>query len=223
MIEAVMAVKASLRRDMHLSPHWVKYRFQRLSVLSGYLPFELSTIGVRFREGFQVDLVGHCLEECGGLSERGSFSIQMVWKRWSDGETYRFGKPSCAAEFEPTQMSTTRSGTEDPIRRLLHFLSRQRFTCSYWIVFGMDCQEWDSDGKQRIHRRSVTIIGSLCWIPPCRTLHMSSAISTMRAREGRLNDIPIKFVEIFDSPDKVRIDLGVLGDLVDVAESHVLI
>lgn len=79
--------------------------------------------------------------------------------------TYHFGEPPRPTKFEPTQVSTARGGTQDPIRRLLHFLSWERLTCSdlhrladnsMWeedreschrIIFCVDRQKRDPDGK----------------------------------------------------------------------------
>jgi len=90
----------------------------------------------------------------------------------------------------------------------------------HWIVFCVDCQEWDPDGQQRVDGWCITIIRSLGRISPSWTLHMPASVS--EAHLGPLhNDIPVEFVKVFAWADKIDIDLGILGDLFDVAERQV--
>lgn len=88
----------------------------------------------------------------------------------------------------------------------MDLFSRQGFACSHRIIFCMDRQEWNPDGKQRVYRRCIAIIGSFGWVAPCWSLHMS-----------------VEFVKILDLPDNVHIDLGVGGDLVNMTADKKLV
>jgi hypothetical protein len=86
----------------------------------------------------------------------------------------------------------------------------------------MDGQKGNPDGQQRVDGRRVPVIGSFGRIAPSWTLDISGFLSArLPMQGGGLNEIvihlPIELVEVFRVTDEVKIDLGVSGDLIDMA------
>jgi len=93
--------------DVHFPPHGLEYWLQGISLLPRYSSLELTAVGIGLRYRVEVYLSRHCLKKGCGLRERGIYLSARRRRSWSGwGETYRSGKPSFAAEFEPAQMTT---------------------------------------------------------------------------------------------------------------------
>jgi len=55
---------------------------------------------------------------------------------------------------------------------------------THWIIFCMNCQEWNPDGKYRINGGRITIVGSFGWITPCRALNIPRNFSEAKRNGG---------------------------------------
>ena len=63
----------------------------------------------------------------------------------------------------------------------------------------MDSEEWYPDGQDRVTRRRITVVRAFSRITPCRALHFS-----------------VEVIQVFDLLDRLKINLRVLGDLIEV-------